>query len=249
MIDFPYTIARHPPPSATFEGSGRQYDVMIRAKAKRHPDNPFEIANEVLALRLGAYLNLPIPLGCVLEFDGESYFASLDVAVAEEKLPPATNADIQQILKHERIACGIIVFDSWIANGDRYRHNISYNDETDSICIFDHGRALFTSDLKSMEKNRSQLGFDEHCLRDIGSLSFFLEWHELIMEMPSRYLRESIRIAARNGLPAEHQDFMYSYLVERRSCLPRIFDANRTFFRKLERTLFDPFLEEPDYQI
>src|SRR5580704_8566517 len=110
----------------TSAGSTDQYDVGIATKAKRSPTNPYAIANEIIGLRLGLAMNLPVPLGAIIERGGKPYYASLHVAVAPEGLPPATDADLAEIAKDERLVCGIVMFDSWIFNEDRASHNISY---------------------------------------------------------------------------------------------------------------------------
>jgi len=65
-------------------GTCIQYDVAIAAKAKRNETNPYAIANELLCLRLGLAMSLPVPLGAIIERDGMLYYASLHVAVAPE---------------------------------------------------------------------------------------------------------------------------------------------------------------------
>ena len=80
-------------------------------------------------------MGLPIPLGVILERDRQLYYASLHVAVAGEKLPPATEDDLDAIAADESLACGIVMFDSWIVNEDRHVGNISYLDETRSTYL------------------------------------------------------------------------------------------------------------------
>ena len=95
----------------TAGGTCIQYNVGIATKAKRSTNNPYAIANELLCLRLGVAMSLPVPLGAVIERDGEVYYASLHVAMAPEGLPPATDEDIGAISADERLTCGIVMFD------------------------------------------------------------------------------------------------------------------------------------------
>lgn len=72
----------------TGQGANLQYNVGVRTKAKRSDNNEYEIANEMLCLRLAEALKLPVPSGGVLEYEGHRYFASLDYSLAGENLPP-----------------------------------------------------------------------------------------------------------------------------------------------------------------
>ncbi len=60
MNSLRYKLLRFAGP--TFDGSNDQFDVEMAAKAKYSPDNPYEVANEMIALRLGLALGLPVPL-------------------------------------------------------------------------------------------------------------------------------------------------------------------------------------------
>ncbi len=147
----------------TGDGSNIQYDVAILTKAKRSTTNPYELANELLCLRLGMALRLPVPLGVILERNGHHYYASLHVATTGEKLPPATEADLDAIASDERLTCGIVMFDSWILNEDRFPGNISYLDDTQQTFIFDHGRAFLGRNGRTyLDGQRDSIGIGDH---------------------------------------------------------------------------------------
>lgn len=235
----------------TFEGSNDQFDVEMAAKAKSSPDNPYEVANEILALRLGIILGLPIPLGAALEDSGKLYYLSFHVAISEEELPVATDADIAAILSNQHLSCGILMFDSWILNQDRFRKNICYDDETKSTFIFDHGRALSTGQWDVLEKNKDSIGIGKHCLCDITSLAGFDEWHRKMLEIPERYIRESVDLAATVGLPKDRVTQVTDFLLDRRVRLRANFRSERrAVFSKIPRLIFDDLWEDfDDYRI
>ena len=166
MHTLPYKIWKWG--DSTLGGSNIQFDVGIGSKAKRSNDNPYEIANELLCARLGWAINLPIPSGVVLQWEGDDYFASLHVSVSGEELPPAIDEDLDAIVSNARLACGIIVFDSWILNEDRWRNNISYDDTTEKTTIIDHGRAFYFGEnpIRDFEDRADKLGIGtQHCLK------------------------------------------------------------------------------------
>jgi hypothetical protein len=247
-----YSVWRWHDRSATFgNGGNQQWDIQIRALAKASPTNPFEVANEILALRLGTILGLPIPLGVTYideDDGGKLHYLSLHVAIAGEDLPIATDADIEAIQADNRLACGIIVFDAWILNADRIKKNISYDEELRQTYIYDHGRALFAGQRAEMEKNKDGLGIraeEKHCLSGIKSLLWFNEWHHRIMDLPVTYIRDSVELASHFGLPESDVDYVTEYLLNRRSRLRELFRAHRSAeFTELNDGLFDPL--EPD---
>lgn len=228
----------------TNDGSNVQYNVAVLTKAKRSYTNPYEIANELLCLRLGLAMRLPIPAGIILEKDNEMYYASLHVAVAGAKLPPATEDDLDAIAQDERLACGIVMFDSWILNEDRLPRNISYIDETSQTFLFDHGKAFWDKEGRQfLQNSRDKIGIGEdHCLANrIKSLCNFSEWHRRMMDIPNSYIRDSVELATAVGLPQADVDFCTDYLIDHRSRLREIFVATRELaFPNLDEGLLDP---------
>ncbi len=237
----------------TGDGSNVQYNVGISTKAKRSNVNPYEISNELLCLRLGLAMKLPVPLGVLLEKDEQLYYASLHVAIEGEKLPPATEEDLDAIASNERLACGIVMFDSWILNEDRFPGNISYIEDANQTFIFDHGRAFLNRTGKTyLEANRDNICIGEHCLANrIKSLWSFDEWHRTMMGIPDIYIRDSVEIAATVGLPKDDIDFCTRYLIDRRNQLREIFIRHRkSTFPNLDEGLLDPLIGIPvEYQI
>jgi hypothetical protein len=198
-------------------------------------------------------MRLPIPLGMILERDREIYYASLHVAVAGEKLPPATEEDLDAIASNESLACGIVMFDSWILNEDRHPGNISYIEETGQTFLIDHGRAFLDRTGRAyLESQRTHLGIGDHCLRDrIKSFWAFDEWHQRMMGIPESYIQDSVDVAATVGPSQNDVAFCAQFLIDRRKRLPEIFLRERqTAFPNLDEGLLDPLAGLPvEYQI
>lgn len=246
----------------TWEGRNEQYNVAICTKAKRSQNNRYELANEVLCLRLAQILRLPIPYGGIIEKDGHRYFASLEFGVAEETLPIPTNSDIDAIVSDARLACGIIAFDAWIVNEDRHKGNLLFDRRTNQVYLIDHGTAFYFGQTPQAAVNdlnayRDKLVVSRHtnCLAaKITTLRDFGEWHKRIKAVPEHYIRDSINEAVELGLPIEHAQFCGDYLLDRRDRLKSLFhDECITAFPKLDKqsTLFDspaPFqFEQGDF--
>jgi hypothetical protein len=199
-------------------------------------------------MRLGLALGLPIPVGVPLECEGRRAWASL--RIGREQLPKATFRDIASILDDDRLACGIILFDSWIVNQDRWAKNISRDRRSGKTFIFDHGRAFGAGHFGELEKNKHNIGIDHHahCLCGITNLQWFGHWHQRIMEIPSSFIDDSFNFAVNEGMSREHANHLCMYLLERRRRLPRIFrDGRRCHFPHLSFGLFDPFAERMHY--
>lgn len=233
----------------TGEGSNLQFNVAVCTKAKRSLTNPHELANELLCLRLAHALKLPVPSGGVIENDNKLWFASLEFAVAEETLPKVTTEDLKAIANDTWLTCGVIVFDSWIANEDRGRGNLLYDRDSGSMYLIDHGKAMFCG--PSAEKAASELEVlrdklvvhhNNHCLaRHVTTFRDFPEWHRRIKEIPEYFIRESVEESVEVGLPADRESYCVDYLLERRERLKALFSQGyKTAFPKLNKqtTLF-----------
>jgi hypothetical protein len=91
MNNLPYTIWRDfQAGDRNFDSTGEQYIVGVKALAKHHKDNPFEVANELIALRLGVAMGLPIPVGCPLQSGGKRFYGSLHVSAEDHQLTGVT---------------------------------------------------------------------------------------------------------------------------------------------------------------
>lgn len=124
-------------------GITRPVYVHLSAVAKRSTqEDPYVVANEIVAGHLGRFLGLPVPDACIVDDDnGVSHYASLDFALAGESLPPIIPAKYAQ--RFPDIAASVLAFDILIANSDRHHHNMAaYYDPPQRSMVFDHSHAL-----------------------------------------------------------------------------------------------------------
>ena len=236
----------------TNEGSNEQYNVAVCTKAKRSERNQYEIANEMLCLRLAQVLHLPVPAGGLLTKDGKQYFSSLEYALAPQRLPPCTESDCIAIANQSWLACGIIAFDAWTVNEERRDANICFVRRTGETYLIDHGNSPFWDSpsinaVDYLKSVRNELVVDEfnHCIaKHVTNLDDFTDWNQRINDIPEYYIREAVEESGQLGLSREQVAFGIDFLLDRRERLKVLFaEFYRTAFPKLDRqrSIFDPF--------
>lgn len=222
--------------------------VGITTVAKRDRDSAFEVFNELVAMRLGQLMGLPIPPGVIVENDGKTFYCSAHVSAASGDLP---NADLERFAADkEDDACGVMVFDAWIANCDRHDENLWYDYYGNKCFLFDHGMSLLGgSGRTALTSNRDRLAIrvDSPCLAEhLQSLSFFDHWHSRICDIPAHAIRSAVRDAASVGVDEALAHECGEWLLVRRGRLPQLFRNQRNDFPKVRPTLFDPFQNNDD---
>ena len=219
----------------------RYVGVTVLAKRDRH--SPFEVFNELLAMRLGQLAGLPVATGLVVERDGNPYFASCHLLAAGGELPAADFDRFATDKPHE--ACGVTVFDAWIANTDRHGKNMWYDYYGGEFFLLDHGRSLLggSGRVHLLSQDR-QLGIrlDEPCLAPhIRSFSGFAWWYEAICAISPNSIRAAALEASRVGIEQDLAIECASWLLKRRHSLPALFRSNIGVFPHAAPTLHDPF--------
>jgi len=105
-------------------GMNAAVDAEIRGIAKTNDASEFTIANELICARIGQTIGLPVPSGVLAEDAAKRlYYLSLDVSFEGKALPPVIPAEFAT--QEPWLAAGVVVFDVFIANGDRNRANLS----------------------------------------------------------------------------------------------------------------------------
>lgn len=113
---------------------------------KQDSDNsPACVYNELVALRLGQRLGLPLAMGVPSVGDGGTYFASLVVGGLSINLPDITAKQMPKVAaRYPLEAAGIFVFDVWVLNNDRV-DNLKANLSVSNIQLIagiDHEQTL-----------------------------------------------------------------------------------------------------------
>ncbi len=197
------------------------------------PNNPFALANEIVCGELGRVLRLPIPPGFIVEDNGTRYHVSLNFNLAGQDLPPADAAALVQA--QPDLACGIILFDTWVVNRDRHRRNLAFDTSTGRVSLFDHSHAFLSGSAgrAHLVGNHDKLGIGGHCLaREVTALTHMPRWSERISAIPEYYIREVVQDARDLGLPNGDADFCIDFLLERRGRLLDLVQQERATFPK-----------------
>lgn len=197
---------------------------------------PYAVSNELICGYLARAILLPVPPGFLINKGGVPHHVSLNFNLAGQDLPPADASAI--VAAHPRLAWGILLFDAWVVNFDRHCGNISFDQASNQVQVFDHSHAFCHTNLQQhLNANVTSLGIGGHCLApEVVDTAGFDEWHTRIMCVPEFYIREVVSAAVGAGLPPSEVQFCTDYLLARRQNLRSIFEANRLTFPKLPAT-------------
>lgn len=196
---------------------------------------PFQVPNEIICTDIGRAIRLPIPPGCVVTHESGKvvHYVSLDFSQSAELLPPI---DARALARDfPELACGIILFDLWMANEDRHEANLSYDTDTKTIQIFDHGRAILSAGGRSrLEKIDDRKIIDSNCLSgEIRNMSGFSVWNNRIKSIPKFFIEEVVSDAKKFGFPEDEVKFCTDFLLDRRSKLMRLVKKHKAIFHNV----------------
>ena len=199
---------------------------------------PLVVANEYVCHALARAILLPIPPGFIIDLNSEPHYVSLDFNLAGMALPPADAALIAT--SHPELAAGIVLFDVWVANGDRHTQNIHFDQTSDRVEIFDHSHVSFSNEAASLAMMANQLAIGGHCLaselRSVAGMAF---WNERINQVPEFYIRAAVEAAIDIGLPADRVGSSLDFLLQRRPRLLDLMKDNRGAFPRIDPADFD----------
>ena len=200
------------------------------------------VSNEFIRHALASIILLPIPVGFLMQDSGTTYYVSGNFQLSGEGLPPADSVAITS--EQPSLSNGIILFDTWIMNGDRHTQNIAYDTTTKKIQIFDHSHALLgTQDniLNNWEQKKASPCLGGHCLSSlISNLDGMIEWYDRIINIPEYYIREVFK----DGLSVEGNenisDDCSNFMLERRNNLLKILKQNaQSVFPQVPEALWE----------
>ena len=150
-------------------------------------------------------------------------------------LPPADTTKLA--IQVPMMATAIVLFDAWICNPDRHEFNLHYDEVTQQVTIFDHGRALFASDgVANLSRFHASICIspDLHAVMlDLRSFVGFDEWLDRILQLPEWQVYDAVSQARLAGVSDDEIKTLTTFLLERRTLL-------RTFFHQAQgdRKLF-----------
>jgi hypothetical protein len=202
--------------------------------------HPLTVANEYICGTLGRSACLPIPPAVIVDKEGEAYHVSLDFNLSGQRLPPADPAALVAALP--QLACGIVLFDVWIVNGDRHTRNLSYDQAAQRVQLFDHGHAFLQSadPVAYLQQLRDRLWNGGHCLAaHLTSLDGMRFWFDRFNAIPEFFIRDTIESADGLGLAAALTPAVIDYVLERRGRLLEIVNINRATFTNVAADLWD----------
>jgi hypothetical protein len=210
--------------------------VGIAGVAKVYSESKmYAIANEFICAELGRYIRLPIPPWVLVDKGGKPCFVSLNFNLAGETLPPVIPSDFVQ--EYSYISCGIIMFDMWLANGDRNECNIACYDATKEVHVFDHEAALLRGNSGTTYLNslNGQFGLDDHCLvPHIRNLQSCYDWHNKIESIPDHFISAIVNESKKCGLDPDLVKPCEQFLLSRRESLIDVLNDNMDKFSSLE---------------
>jgi hypothetical protein len=217
--------------------------VAVSGVAKSsNPQQPFAVACELICGQLGRTLGIPIPPGFIIDDAGVPWHVSLDFNLGGQQLPPADAAALAQ--QHPRLAAGIVVFDSWIVNGDRHPWNLAHDQSTGSVHLFDHSHAFYATSngRQYLEGMRESSLVRSNCVTpfvaDLADVSF---WLDRVSAMPDFVVEDSVHAAVEVGLPAVDKQFCVDFLKDRRVRLRDLLRQDQAAFTRVPPALWAQF--------
>ncbi len=148
------------------------------------------------------------------------------------------------------LCAGIVVFDIFVANCDRYKGNIKVdNPATPSVIrLIDHERALFYKDakegIKRLKSRADRLGiadgmdsaFEWHCFVElIDSAENLSHWVRRVEDIPDWFLHSVCEEVKRLAITETEFQEVVAFLKARRDKLGQLILDNRTRFPKVKQ--------------
>jgi hypothetical protein len=236
---FSYLIRNRIKEDDQHQGINPAWWVQHQSYAKANsPTSELCVANEWVAGHLANFLRLPVPPFALFRATGHprKMFASL--RFGERDTPPNDCRPLQCIAADRRLCTGIIVFDIFIANGDRHRENIKVDDpiHPQEFSLIDHERALLgpkkgDQAIQRLLRLWDELGIDNHCLAPhLDTAEHIEHWTQMVRFIPWPTLRALCDEATELGATKPLADKLYEFLEHRHRNLPEIIKQHTSFF-------------------
>lgn len=195
--------------------------------------HPFAVVNELICERIGRFIGLPIPPGCIVTKGQIPYFVSLNFNLSGEDLPPIIPSKV--IAEQSYLSWGVIVFDAWMVNCDRHNNNISYDTYTQQLHVFDHSHALLcgSNPFETMEV-REQKIFNIHCLaKHVLNQNGLSDWINRVQMVPDYVIKDTVNDAGTYCTSASTISQCVDYLLKRRDNIESIIETHKSTFPNL----------------
>jgi hypothetical protein len=200
------------------------------AKGNAH-GTTLTVANEHICGQLGRGACLPIPPAALVEKNGVPYHVSLDFNLSGQGLPPADSAALVQALPE--LACGIVLFDVWIVNSDRHQSNLTFDQITGQVQLFDHSPAFLQGPdpINTLQAKYDELGIGGHCIApQLKSLEGMRMWFERFNAIPNFFIEDAFETAKSVGLLDAQVPPARDFVLNRRARVLELVNAHRTSF-------------------
>lgn len=212
--------------------NNREYHVKGPSLA---PGHPFVGANEIIAARLGALLNLPMLSYTVLELNGALFFATEWVATGYFDF--MTRELLAQCQNRERVY-DLVVFDAWLINTDRHARNLTarrirerQSQSYIQMIFGDHSHALlppprrpfhFVALVREPANRMMIIPFIRASIEDHSELSAAIAQIEAI---PDDSIRTCVLMTPDSWLSSADKSLVTEFLINRRDALRASFNA------------------------
>lgn len=223
----------------------------VRAVLKQNSaEDPYCVANELICGPLGQFIGLPIPPCGLFVTRGAPaiQFGTVSFNVNGDIVPPddvGEYFEAYDLRKNPRPdhPVGTLLFDIWVANGDRNESNLRLDGDADppQMHVFDHSWALFgRQGVGRLNDVRGKLGISEalnpsgnrHCLLDrVRTTKQFPYWLNRLSAVPDYVIGDAVERALGARLIDGGQAIAAkNFLTERRKKLVDIIKVHRSEF-------------------
>lgn len=204
------------------------------------PGHPFVAANELIAVRLGRHLGLPVLDHAVAEMVGNEFFAS-QLMTTGTFAPAITESLLAGCSNRDRVH-GIAVFDIWLCNVDRHHENLIVRQRrggADLLLLNDHSHLLVLPgngppDLAALVGTPAgsyfRLDFLREALDSTQSLEDALAAAERVSD---EELRAIVRSVPKGLLSSAHRTPYEELLIARRPLIRPLIAAEPDLFPNL----------------
>jgi len=159
----------------------------------------------------------------------------LNFNVSGLALPPVDPSVI--VRENTSLSWGIILFDTLCMNADRHIWNISHNQSTNKIQVFDHSHAFVGTNgnvSATLAAGVDHLSIGGHCLvGQIQGVDGYQMWCDRIKTLPEFFIEGIVADACDVGILPAHKNECADSLLKRRDRIENLIKDNLGGFPNL----------------